>query len=135
MNRTVQVAAREYMENLRTKTFWIGILAVPVLIALAIGGQILLSKAKDTKVYAILDYSKDKLADLIQLEASQGDLKRIQDHLVKGATEGWNLVHWQSEAKDVFLHKVRRFMALYGRASVEEAEQLWAEMEDDPPGL
>ena len=30
MNKTMLVAQREYVENLRTKTFWLGILSVPV---------------------------------------------------------------------------------------------------------
>ena len=32
MNKTFLVALREYIENLRTKTFWIGILSVPIIL-------------------------------------------------------------------------------------------------------
>ncbi len=30
MSKTIMVAQREFMENMRTKTFWIGVLAAPV---------------------------------------------------------------------------------------------------------
>ena len=36
-SKTLLVAQREYIENIRTKTFWIGIFIVPVLIAAAMG--------------------------------------------------------------------------------------------------
>ena len=34
MNKAYLIALREFMENLRTKAFWIGILAFPVIIVL-----------------------------------------------------------------------------------------------------
>jgi ABC-type Na+ efflux pump permease subunit len=36
-SKTILVAQREYLENLRTKTFWIGILAFPAIFAVSIG--------------------------------------------------------------------------------------------------
>ena len=48
-NKTVLVAKREFAENVRTKTFWIGILAVPVLIVISIGAGWVLNKFKETK--------------------------------------------------------------------------------------
>ena len=40
-NKTLLVAQREYLENVRTKTFWLGILAVPVLIGAGSVGYLL----------------------------------------------------------------------------------------------
>ena len=45
-SKTMLVAQREYLENVRTKTFWIGILAVPVLIVISIGAGWFLNKFK-----------------------------------------------------------------------------------------
>ena len=36
-NKVFLVAQREYLENVRTKTFWLGILAFPAIFAIAIG--------------------------------------------------------------------------------------------------
>ena len=36
-SKTMLVAHREYLENVRTKTFWLGILAFPAIFAVAIG--------------------------------------------------------------------------------------------------
>src|SRR5262249_55266781 len=36
-NKALPVAQREYLENVRTKTFWIGILAFPAIFAISIG--------------------------------------------------------------------------------------------------
>ena len=52
-NKTWLVALREYAENLRTKTFWIGILSFPVILAVAVVVPHLLSKAKDVRRYAV----------------------------------------------------------------------------------
>ena len=37
MNKAFLVARHEYVETVRTKAFWLGILAFPVIISLAIG--------------------------------------------------------------------------------------------------
>ncbi len=51
------VARREYLENLRTKAFWIGILSFPLVLCLVTGVPILLLKTKETRTYAVLDQS------------------------------------------------------------------------------
>lgn len=43
-NKTLLVAQREYLENVRTKTFWLGIFIVPVLLAGVVGVSVLLEK-------------------------------------------------------------------------------------------
>jgi hypothetical protein len=40
-------------------------------------------------------------------------------------TEPWTLEEWRARHRDAFLLLTRRYMALYGRATPEEAEALW----------
>lgn len=72
-NKTLLVARREYLENVRTKTFWLGILAFPVLIALSLGAGIVLAKLKETKAYAVLDLSQDGIGARIERAARTPD--------------------------------------------------------------
>ncbi len=58
MSKTLLVARREYVENLRTKTFWIGILLFPVIIGAFVLVSRLLARSKDQRAYAVLDYSQ-----------------------------------------------------------------------------
>jgi ABC-2 type transport system permease protein len=59
MSKTFLVAQREYVENLRTKTFWIGILALPLLLTVFTVVSRALARGKDQRTYAVLDLSKD----------------------------------------------------------------------------
>ncbi|MCC6669866.1 MAG: ABC transporter permease [Planctomycetes bacterium] len=78
MSKTFLVAQREYLENVRTKTFWIGILAVPVILILSFVGVALFSKAKGVRTYAVLDRSAEQwLSKAIEQRAQGGDLQRI----------------------------------------------------------
>jgi ABC-2 type transport system permease protein len=76
-SKTFLVAQREYLENIRTKTFWIGILSLPILIAISIGAGFVLNKLKETKTYAVVDLSAGKLGKRIELQARSGDLIEI----------------------------------------------------------
>lgn len=57
MRKIALVAWREYLDNVRTKGFWIGILAFPLIIALSATVPFLLTKAKEARTYAVLDHS------------------------------------------------------------------------------
>ena len=57
MSEIYLVARREYLENLRTKAFWIGILAFPLILAVAALVPILLAQVKEVRTYAVLDRS------------------------------------------------------------------------------
>ena len=57
MNKAILVARHEYVETVRTKAFWVGVLAFPIIIALAVGVPILLEKTKDERTYAAIDHS------------------------------------------------------------------------------
>ncbi len=65
-NKTLLVAQREYLENVRTKTFWIGILAFPVILVLSIGAGVVLQKLKQVKAYAVLDLSDEGYGEKIE---------------------------------------------------------------------
>ncbi|MCA9321994.1 MAG: ABC transporter permease [Planctomycetes bacterium] len=55
--KTLLVARREYHENLRTKTFWVGIFFFPIVLILSIAIPSLLERTKDARRFAILDHS------------------------------------------------------------------------------
>lgn len=57
MRKGFLVAQREFMENVRTKSFWFGILVFPVLISLFIVAPRLFEKTRGTRQYAIIDRS------------------------------------------------------------------------------
>ena len=67
MRKMALVAWREYMDNVRTKGFWIGILAFPLIIALSATVPILLDKSKEARTYAVLDQSGFALAAVEKL--------------------------------------------------------------------
>lgn len=87
-NKTLMVAAREYGENVRTKTFWIGILAFPViLIAMAIIPR-LLEQAKDVRRYAVIDNSDIGLLAAMEERAAYADLERLLRYVRREARKG-----------------------------------------------
>ncbi len=57
--KTYLIARREFIENIRTKAFWIGILMFPVIWVVALTVPALFKKAKSVRNYAVLDQSKD----------------------------------------------------------------------------
>ena len=74
-SKTLLVAQREYIENIRTKTFWIGIFIVPVLIAAAMGVGVLLQKFKEVQRYAVVDLGDGDLAARAEREFRAKDVK------------------------------------------------------------
>ncbi|MCE2450549.1 MAG: ABC transporter permease [Candidatus Latescibacteria bacterium] len=57
MRKVALVARREYMEHVRTKGFWIGVLAFPLILALSVVVPVLLSGTKQARTYAVIDHS------------------------------------------------------------------------------
>jgi len=111
-NKSLLVAQREYMENLRTKTFWIGIFFMPVIIVLAIAVPIWLERTKDARKYAVIDHT-DWLAQAVEERATLPDVKKV----LRMAIE--NTVHQEESAAD--LPKVLREFAA-GAAAFLEAQ-------------
>lgn len=97
MAKTLLVAQREYLENLRTKTFWIGILFMPVLIVVSFTVPFILEKAKDVRRYTVIDHS-GWLAESIFRQIEGPDTRKVfEEILARGATGGETT---ESEAED-----------------------------------
>ena len=72
MSKTYLVALREYVESLKTKAFWIGILAMPVILVLAVTVPSLLEKKRSLRRYVVIDHS-EWLAQAIEEDATGPD--------------------------------------------------------------
>ena len=82
-NKTLLVAQREYLENVRTKTFWIGILIVPLLIGVMVGASALLQKLKQVQRYTVVDLGGGDLLTRAERELRQGDVKALFQLMAK----------------------------------------------------
>lgn len=82
-NKSLLVAQREYLENVRTKTFWIGILAFPILIGISLGAGWVLGKFKEQQSYAVIDLSTQKIGPRIERQARSGDFESIARLMAK----------------------------------------------------
>ncbi|MEE2886908.1 MAG: ABC transporter permease [Planctomycetota bacterium] len=78
MSKTYMVAQREFVENMRTKTFWIGVLAAPVGIILVYGLMFLLAGKTDLRRYAILDKTENQwFSSAVHEERSENEFGEI----------------------------------------------------------
>lgn len=88
-SKTLLVARREFLENLRTKAFWIGIFMVPIMLVAAIVVPILLAKTKDVRHYAVIDESGwllpeiEKRAEIPDYGSILARVAEDQAHVVK----------------------------------------------------
>jgi len=83
-SKTMLVAQREYLENVRTKTFWLGILAFPAIFAIAIGIGWVMQKTKKTQDYTIADFTESKIGAEVEASARNANLlDLIQANLEK----------------------------------------------------
>lgn len=72
------VAEREYIENLRTKAFWISILMFPVMLSISMIVPRILAKTKDVRRYAVIDQSGDaRILDAVLDRADSPDLAKV----------------------------------------------------------
>lgn len=77
-NKTYLVAEREYMENLRTKAFWIGIFIFPIILVISIVVPRLLERTKDVRKYAVIDHSGElKIFEAAMDRALSPDLAKV----------------------------------------------------------
>ena len=70
------VARREFVENLRTKAFWLGILALPLILLLMGLVPLLMTRAKDARAYAVVDRS-GFLLEAVERRAAARDMGRL----------------------------------------------------------
>lgn len=57
MKRTLLIALREYLENVKTKGFWLGILMMPLTLVLVGVMPQLVESAREAKTYAVIDHA------------------------------------------------------------------------------
>lgn len=85
-NKTWLVARREFIENMRTKAFWIGILAVPILIAASVVVPMWLDKAKDVRKYAVIDRS-GWLLKAVEERSKEPDFEKVLKKLFEAQSD------------------------------------------------
>jgi ABC-2 type transport system permease protein len=76
MRKSLLVAQREILEQLKTKGFWIGIILFPVIIVLSIAGPVYLERAKSVRTYAVRD-SSGWLSEAVERQARASDTRRL----------------------------------------------------------
>ncbi|HUR28467.1 MAG TPA: ABC transporter permease [Planctomycetota bacterium] len=86
-NKTLLVALREYAENLRTKTFWLGIMSFPVILIIGAVVPNLLAKAKDVRRYVVIDQA-GWLLPAIEERAQYDDVLQLLKFVQKQAEKG-----------------------------------------------
>lgn len=82
MRRAGLVARREYVANLRTVTFWLGILSFPVMLLVSGAGAYWFMGYKDARAYAVVDNS-GWLADAVDERSAYPDLERVLELAVE----------------------------------------------------
>ena len=87
-SKTLLVAQREYVENIRTKTFWIGIFIVPVLIGAAMGVGVLLQKFKEVQRYTVVDLGEEGLAEQAERKFRAADFTALFREIRKQSESG-----------------------------------------------
>ena len=87
MRRIFLVAQREFVQNVRTKGFWFGILFFPVMLTAFIAVPRLLERAKSVRHYAVIDES-GWLLPAVNARIAAGDLRRVLDVAVQQLERG-----------------------------------------------
>lgn len=98
-NKTYLIARREWLENVRTKTFWIGMLAFPVILTLSLVVPTLLEKSKSARPYAVIDQSGwlyesvmeraaiDDVSRILMLSAAERELDQFPDAVIRAGEQ------------------------------------------------
>jgi ABC-2 type transport system permease protein len=87
MRKTLLVAWRDVVAQVRTKGFWIGIFLFPIIIVASIGAPVFLERAKSVRTYAVRD-SSGWLAEAVEREAAASDTRRLLLEVQRRALEG-----------------------------------------------
>jgi len=93
MNKIFLVAQREYLENVRTKAFWLGIFLVPILYTAMFLGPAWIEKSKSAKKFAVVDES-GWLLDAVEARVLTDDLTRVLMEVGEAADEGKSLTDY-----------------------------------------
>ncbi len=76
MTRTLLVAYREFLENVRTKGFWIGIAMMPIVLVLATAVPILVETTREAKRYAVVDKT-GQFGEALQEVIDRSDFRKL----------------------------------------------------------
>ena len=90
MNMVRLIALREYMENVRTKGFWVGILLFPVMLIAIVFLQTALSSATPTRYYMLIDQSgqyEQAVATAIERDHQRRLLQEFVTYLLENRRE------------------------------------------------
>jgi len=90
MNMIRLIAWREFMENVRTKGFWVGILLFPVMLIGVVFLQTTLSRATPTRYYLLIDQSgqyEQAVATAIEREHQRRLLQEFVNYLLENRKE------------------------------------------------
>ncbi len=83
MNRMLLIAFREFLENVRTKGFWFGILMMPIVLVLVGVVPIIVENTRVAKNYAVIDETGVVL-DAVKQELSVRDFRHLLTDFAKG---------------------------------------------------
>ncbi|MFT5269023.1 MAG: ABC-2 type transport system permease protein, partial [Acidimicrobiales bacterium] len=131
-SKTILVAQREYLENVRTKTFWIGIFIVPILIAASIGIGKLIREFKEVQKYTVVDLNDQNLLKRAEREFRSGDTKVMFQIIANAKQEAE-----QGEMKPALKELIEQFKG-FKADSDPTGEQLLALsnwMQQQPPEI
>jgi len=122
------VALREFHENVRTKTFWIGIFVFPLILTLAMVVPSLLEGTKDVRRYAVVDHS-DWLLEEVERRAAMPDLEKVFRATLERYREGGKKFEELPEVLREIAPRLEKAMEFLGSATAADEEKL-QEIED-----
>lgn len=96
--KTFLIGLREFHENLRTKTFWLGIAVFPVILMLGFVVPGWLEDQKDIRTFAVLDQS-GWLATEVEARSNYPDLAQVFSEIAGKAKSGTLDPDWPAELK------------------------------------
>ncbi|MFT7617326.1 MAG: ABC-2 type transport system permease protein [Planctomycetota bacterium] len=91
--KTLLIGLREFHENLRTKTFWIGIFVFPVILLASFIVPSWLEDQKDVRVFSVLDQSEWLAAD-VEARSAFPDIASIFEDVAKQHKAGTPDPEW-----------------------------------------
>jgi ABC-2 type transport system permease protein len=109
MKYMLLIALREYAENAKTKSFWIGIFMLPLIMAISIAVSTKLSKAEPSRYFVVVDKSgafaepiRHSVEWAYQRSVLQALAQYVQENLQPGQKPGVDLGNHQA-AVDAFI--------------------------------
>ncbi|HVQ15689.1 MAG TPA: ABC transporter permease [Vicinamibacterales bacterium] len=86
MRHTLLIALREFVENAKTKGFWIGLFTLPLILALSIGVSTKLAKSEPVRYFVVVDKSgafDESIKHSVEWAYQRSVLQAFGDHVRK----------------------------------------------------